>query len=325
MRVGPDHDRCAPRNSALIIGAPARAGGAPTTCETMPSPTSHGYISQRLRLHYFDWGNAGAPPLVLVHGGRDHARSWDRVAEQLCGSWHVIAPDLRGHGDSQWSLDGSYTMAGYLYDLAQLVERRALAPVSLVGHSLGGNIATRYAGIYPDKVRRLVSIEGLGPSPKVLAERGAKSMAERLRDWIESQRGLAGRMPRRYATMEDAVARMQAANKHLSLEQARHLTRYGVDQNEDGTFSWKFDPYLHVFPPIDLAVADIEALWARVACPTLLVYGKESWASNPQEDGRARHFKNARVVMVEKAGHWVHHDRTDFFVDLVRGFLHDTA
>jgi pimeloyl-ACP methyl ester carboxylesterase len=291
----------------------------------MPSPTSHSYISQRLRLHYFDWGNAGAPPLVLLHGGRDHARSWDWVAGSLCESFHVITPDLRGHGDSQWSLDGSYTLAGCLYDLAQLVHRLNVAPVALIGHSLGGNIATRYAGIYPDEVRRLVSIEGLGPSPKVLAERAAKPVAERLRGWIEAQRGLAGRMPRRYATIEDAVLRMQAANKHLSLEQARHLTRYGVNQNEDGTYSWKFDPYLHVFPPIDLATAEIETLWAGVACPTLLVYGRESWASNPQEDGRARHFKNARVVMVEKAGHWVHHDRTDFFVDLVREFLQGAA
>jgi pimeloyl-ACP methyl ester carboxylesterase len=289
----------------------------------MPSPTSHSYISQRLRLHYVDWGNDDAPPLVLVHGGRDHARSWDWVAERLCDRWHVIAPDLRGHGDSQWSLDGGYTMAGYLYDLAQLAHRRTLAPVALIGHSLGGNIATRYTGLYPDKVKRLVSIEGLGPSPKILAERAAKPMAARLRDWIEAQRNLAGRVPRRYATIEDAVSRMQAANKHLSLEQARHLTRYGANQNEDGTYSWKFDPYLHVFPPIDLATTDIEALWAAVACPTLLVYGKESWASNPAKDGRARHFRNARVVMVEKAGHWVHHDRTDFFVDLVREFLED--
>ena len=70
-------------------------------------------------------------------------------------------------------------------------------------------------------------------------------------------------------------------------------------------------------------MAEIERLWADVTCPTLLVYGKESWASNPQEDGRARHFKNARVVMVDKAGHWVHHDRTDFFVDTVQEFLEE--
>ena len=287
----------------------------------MQSPTSRTYTSQRLRLHYFDWGNPDAPPLVLVHGGRDHARNWDWVAGRLRDRWHIITPDLRGHGDSQWSQDGNYGMTGYIYDLAQLVHQRGLAPVTLIGHSLGGNIATRYAGIYPDKVQSLVSIEGLGPSPKAMAERLAKPMAERLRAWIEAQRGLAGRLPRRYGSIEDAVVRMREANKHLSIEQARHLTRYGVNQNEDGTYSWKFDPYLHVFPPVDLSVAEIERLWANVTCPTLLVYGKESWASNPQEDGRARHFKNARVVVVEDAGHWVHHDQTDFFIKTVREFL----
>jgi len=287
----------------------------------MQSPTSHTYISQRLRLHYSDWGNPDAPPLVLMHGGRDHSRNWDWVAGRLRDRWHIITPDLRGHGDSQWSIDGTYNMPGYIYDLAQLIHQRGLAPATLIGHSLGGNIATRYAGIYPERVNRLVCIEGLGASPKTLAERAATPMAERMRTWIEAQRGLAGRLPRRYPSIEDAVARMQEVNKHLSLEQARHLTRYGVNQNEDGTFSWKFDPYLHVFPPVDLPVAEIEALWARIACPTLLVYGKESWASNPQQDGRARHFQNARVVLVDKAGHWVHHDRTEFFVETVREFL----
>lgn len=287
----------------------------------MHSPTSQAYISQRLRLHYYDWGNPDAPPLVLIHGGRDHARSWDWVAARLRTRWHIIAPDLRGHGDSQWSQDGGYGMPGYIYDLAQLVHQRRLAPVTLIGHSLGGNIATRYAAIHPEKVRRLVSIEGLGPSPKILAERAGKPLAERMRAWIEAQRNLAARLPRRYGSIEDARARMQEANKRLSLAQARHLTDHGVNQNEDGTYSWKFDPYLHVFPPTDWSPVEIEELWARVACPTLLVYGKESWASNPAEDGRARHFTDARVVLVEKAGHWVHHDQTDVFVAAVSSFI----
>jgi pimeloyl-ACP methyl ester carboxylesterase len=289
--------------------------------QQIQSPISHTYISQRLRLNYCDWGNPDAPPLVLIHGGRDHSRNWDWVAARLRERWHVIAPDLRGHGDSQWSPDGGYNMPAYLYDLAQLVHQRGLAPVTLIGHSLGGNIAIRYAALYPEKVRRVVSIEGLGPSPKAIAERDAKPLAERLRAWIEARRGLAARQPRRYASIEDAVTRMQEANKHLSIEQARHLTRYGVNQNEDGTYGWKFDPYLHVFPPVDLPQIEIERLWAAVTCPTLLVYGQESWASNPAEDGRARHFRDARVVLVEKAGHWVHHDQIEFFVAAVREFL----
>ena len=92
--------------------------GAPISDLQGPGPTSRVFFSQRLRLHYVDWGNAGAPPLVLLHGGRDHCRNWDWVAEELRKDWHIIAPDLRGHGDSQWSPDGSYTMAGFLYDLA---------------------------------------------------------------------------------------------------------------------------------------------------------------------------------------------------------------
>jgi pimeloyl-ACP methyl ester carboxylesterase len=287
----------------------------------MAGPTSRIYFSQRLRLHYVDWGNLDAPPLLLVHGGRDHCRNWDWVAEELRRDWHIIAPDLRGHGDSQWSLDGTYTMAGYIYDLAQLVHQQELAPVTIVAHSLGGNIALRYAGIFPDKVKKLVAIEGLGPSPKILAERAKETIVERMHKWVDEQRGLSGRLPRRYPSIEDAFRRMQEENKHLSPEQARHLTQHGVNQNEDGSYSWKFDNYVRSWPPYDMTQQDQELLWASIACPTLLIYGKESWASNPLEDGRARHFKTAQVVSVERAGHWVHHDRLDEFLDLVRNFV----
>jgi len=146
-----------------------------------PGPTSRIYFSQRLRLHYVDWGNHSAPPLLLLHGGRDHCRNWDWIAADLRRDWHVIAPDLRGHGDSGWASDGTYTIAGYVYDLAQLIHQQQLAPVTIVAHSLGGHIALRFAGIYPDAVRKLVAIEGLGPAPKLLAERAQKTIIERMR------------------------------------------------------------------------------------------------------------------------------------------------
>ncbi len=108
----------------------------------MPGPTSHTFFSQRLRLHYVDWGNSTKPPMVMLHGGRDHCRNWDWAAEALRDDWHILAPDLRGHGDSAWSSDGSYTIAGYIYDLAQLVHQQHLAPVTIIAHSLGGQIAS---------------------------------------------------------------------------------------------------------------------------------------------------------------------------------------
>ncbi len=291
-----------------------------------PGPTSHTFFSQRLRQHYVDWGSRDRPPLLLVHGGRDHCRNWDWVAEALRDEWHIIAPDLRGHGDSQWSTDGSYTLAGYVYDLAQLVHQQRLAPVTIIAHSLGGVVALRYAGIYPQTVTRLVAVEGLGPPPVKLAERAARPIDQRMDDWIREQRGLAGRLPRRYASIEDAFKRMQEENPHLTAEQARHLTVHGISQNEDGTYTWKFDNYVRSWLPYDMSSRDIHHLWARIACPTLLLHGRESrWAGDPATDGRAAHFRQARVVGLEGAGHWLHHDRLDEFLRLVRTFLAESS
>ena len=285
------------------------------------SPSSHSYFSQRLRLHYVDWGNPDAPPLVLVHGGRDHCRNWDWLAQRLCDEWHVIAPDLRGHGDSEHVSDGNYRSANFVYDLAQLIDQQQLAPVTLVAHSLGGSIALRYCGLYPDQVRRVVAIEGLGPSPAMLAKAAEKTFSERMRDWIDDQRRLAARQLRRYATIDEAIARMQAANTHLTAEQARHLTVHGVNQNEDGSYSWKFDNYVRSWPPYDMPHTEVQQLWRQISCPTMLVYGAESWASSPAEDGRLEHFQNARLEVIEKASHWVHHDQLDQFTNLLDDFL----
>jgi pimeloyl-ACP methyl ester carboxylesterase len=286
-----------------------------------PIPTSRYYDSARLRLHYVDWGNPAGPPLVLLHGGRDHCRNWDWVAQALRDEWHVIAPDLRGHGDSAWSPDGAYAMAAYVYDLAQLVHQEMLAPLTIVGHSLGGNIALRFAGLYPEDVLKLVAIEGLGASPKVLAERGQLDIAARTRAWIDAQRALADRQRHRYASMEAALVRMQEENRHLSPAQARHLTVHGATQNEDGSYSWKFDNYVRLIQPNDMTTAELHTLWSRITCPTLLVCGKESWVSNPAVDGRAQYFRNARVKVFERAGHWVHHDNLQGFVTELRSFL----
>ena len=114
---------------------------------------------------------------------------------------------------------------------------------------------------------------------------------------------------------------MQDENPHLSPEHARHLTVHGVSQNEDGTYSWKFDNYVRAFSPAGFTPAESQHFWSRITCPTLLIRGTESWASDPLKDGRAEHFQNAQVVNIENAGHWVHHDQLSEFLELVEGFL----
>ena len=284
-------------------------------------PTSHTYFSQRLRLHYVNWGNDHGKRLLLVHGGMDHCRNWDWVAQELRSRYHIIAPDLRGHGDSQWMLGGSYGMPDFIYDIAQLVHQTKHTPTHIIAHSLGGAIALRYAGLYPENVEKLVVIEGLGLSPKMEAEIAAKSSDDRLRDWVETCRKISSRTPRRYKTLDEAHLRMQEENPHLRPDQARHLTIHGANQNEDGTYSWKFDNYVRAWPPFGMPDEAVHKLWSNITCPTLLIRGTESWASDPNEDGRANHFQNATVASVDNAGHWVHHDQLDVFMGLINDFF----
>lgn len=284
-------------------------------------PTSHVYYSQRLRLHYVDWGNEGAPPLLLVHGNRDHCRNWDWMAEALRSDYHVIAPDLRGHGDSQWVIGGTYPLVDYVYDIAQLIHQKKLAPLTIIAHSLGGNIAMQYAGIYPESVKRLVSIEGFGPPMAWIAARSKRKAEQRMLDWIGQLRELAGREPRKYPNIDEAVARMREANPFLSEAQARHLTSHGVNQNEDGTYSWKFDNYVRAHSPYVFNETEMAELWGKIACPTLLIRGTESWAGDPTRDGRSAYLKDVEMVSIEKAGHWVHHDQLPQVLAAVRAFL----
>lgn len=284
-------------------------------------PSSQTYFSQRLRLHYADWGNPDAPPLILVHGGEDHCRSWDWVASELQSDWHVIAPDLRGHGDSQWTADGNYPIMNFVYDLSQLVEQFGYDQVTIVSHSLGGNTALRYAGLYPEKVRKIVAIEGLGPSPKMIEERNATPVHEHWRKWYADKRAKATRKHREYDSFEEALSRMHAENSYLTAGQARHLCEHAVIRNENGTYSWKFDPHIRIWPILDIPPEHMHALWERITCPTLLCWGEKSWASDPEVDGRMELFQNARLAKFADAGHWLHHDQFDRFMAELKGFL----
>jgi len=285
-------------------------------------PNSHIYFSQRLRLHYVDWGNPDGPPMLLIHGGRDHCRNWDWVAERFAKDYHIIAPDLRGHGDSQWEASGNYTQISYVYDIAQLLQQKSMNDVTVIGHSLGGAIALMYTALFPERVKKLVAIEGMGPSPSLAAKQAEISINDRVRSWVDDMRKLSGRLPRRYDTLDDAFKRMRDENPHLSEEQARHLTLHGANQNEDGTYSWKFDNYVRVFSMSGLPNEEVKKMYGEISCPILLMRGEESWASDPVADGRTQCFNcPIEYQSFANAGHWVHHDQLDGFVDRVSEFL----
>jgi len=257
----------------------------------------------------------------MVHGGRDHCRNWDWVAQALKDEYHIIAPDLRGHGDSQWAIGGSYALADFVYDIHQLLRQKTSGPVSVLSHSMGGAISLLYAGTFPETVSHLVVIEGIIMSASEFQKIRNKPLRQRMAGWIEQLHELSGRTPRKYKSLDEALQRMRDENPHLSLEQARHLTIHGVNQNEDGTYSWKFDNYVRAFAPYGFSADEITSLWSEIACPTLLVHGADSWLPQPQDNGSLDYFKNATAATVPNAGHWVHHDRLNDFLALVRPFL----
>ena len=194
-------------------------------------PTQHFFESQRLRLSYWAWGNEDAQPLILLHGGRDHARSWDGLAEAFAADHYVVAPDLRGHGESAWSPGSEYTTSQYAVDLLTLVERFE-RPVRVVCHSFGGQITFIAAGTYPGRFASIVAIEGRVAG---LFEEPQPMDPERFRAYVEQRRSLETRQVRRYPDLESAIRRVQEMNPRLSPEQARHIAVHAV--REDGTSS----------------------------------------------------------------------------------------
>jgi len=285
-------------------------------------PTSHTYISQRLKLHYVDWGNSEAPPLLLLHGGRDHCRSWDWVAQELSRDWHVICPDLRGHGDSEWCQNGDYNRTNYIYDLAQLIHQKQLAPINLVAHSMGGIIATCYTGLFPEYVRKLALIDGIGFSSGYQDELDQEPIKDRLHRWIDQRRELSARLPHRYDSLAAAMNRMQAANSYLSAEQLKHLTEHAVSQNEDGSFSWKFDHYVRLLPPLLFSKEQLHEMFASIDCPVQVFWGKDSFLPVPDPNSwQFQTLNDVQMTVYDNAGHWLQHDQTDRFIGDLKAFL----
>ncbi len=282
----------------------------------MSQPESRYYDSQRLKLHYVVWGDEGKPPVILIHGGRDHCRNWDAVSLALLDRYTIYAPDLRGHGDSAPALGGMYSLPEFVLDIATLVANLGTGPVTIIGHSLGGAIALQYAGTFPERVTKVVAIEGLGPP--VIEPQPAHL---RMRRWIDHMHEMESRQPRRYASLEEATRRMMEANPRLRPEIARHLTAHGTRRNDDGALLWKFDNYVRIRSPYEFNLKDAQDIWSRIRAPVLLIQGRESWAPDPEKSGRVATIPDYRSAVIQDAGHWVHHDQLDRFLEVITEFL----
>lgn len=285
------------------------------------SPTQRRFFSGRMPLQYTDWGNEDAPLLILIHGSRDHARSWDWTAGALQRDWHIVAPDLRGHGNSAWSSDGRYDFAAFLSDLAALFDTLGDRRATIVAHSLGAHIALRFAAIFPDKVERLVAVEAVGSPIEEEAAWNNGAVDDHLREWLTDRARVAASARRMLSSTEEAAERLRIRNPDLGAARTYHLARHGLERG-DGGWHWKHDPYMAIRPFPDMSDDEAFALMRRVDCPTLLLYGDKSWRSSVPER-LIEAMGHAQVMRFAQGGHWLHHDCFDAFLAAVRAFIHD--
>ncbi len=281
-------------------------------------PERRSYTSQRLNLNYVCWGDESNPAFILIHGTRDHARSWDRTARALLDRFWVVAVDLRGHGDSDWAIGGDYSIIDYALDIHALSEHLGRDTYTVMGHSLGGGVALEFAGACPERVSKLITLEGLGGLG--WRDDARRPAHVRMRNWMENMQRMEDRQPHVYPSIEDAVERMVARNSHLTAELARHLAVEGVREVEGG-FVWKFDNYTHAGSPYEFNMEDARDLWNQIRCPILVLYGDESWGKRFPDGLDLSAFHDYRLVKVEHSGHWVHHDQFEVMMSHINEFL----
>ena len=258
-----------------------------------------------LDLHYLDWGTAGRPPLVCLHGITQTAHSWDEVAPALARTHHVRALDQRGHGDSSWASDGDYRIATQNRDVEAFVGSVVAAPTVLVALSMGGLVAMTLAARVPDLVRALVVVD---VAPEVKREG-----VENIRSFVAATDELD--------TFEDFVQRAHAFNPRRSLDNIRDRLRHNLKQLPNGRWTWKYDPMLRNPSRLGESLGDLWKEIEKIRCPVLVVRGGESDVLDPAVATRFGGIVGAEVRTVAGAGHSVMGDNPTGFLAAVEPFL----
>ncbi len=291
-----------------------------------PAARSHVVDVRGLDYHVLEWGEASAPPMLLLHGWMDVGASFQFMVEAFEKPWRLIAPDWQGFGRTAWRADG-YWFADYVADLEALLN--ALVPgerAHLVGHSLGANVAMIYAGARPERVRSVVALDGFGLPREEAAKAPAKMAA-----WLDSLAHPPTLAP--YESLDAVAARLMRNNPRLAPDKAAFLAGEWAEALPDGGARLRADPR-HKMPfPSVYRMEEVEALWAAIEAPVLWVAAADSfiprWLAGSGEgesdagDEVARRcatVPGATLVTVADAGHMLHHDQPREVARIVEQF-----
>lgn len=272
-----------------------------------------------LNYQVYRWGEPEGEVIFLIHGLADTGMSFQFVADAMPDDWCLIAPDLRGFGDSQWNPQG-YWFPDYLADLDVLIEHFCpTKPARLVGHSMGGNIVTLYAGIFPERISHVASLDQFG-----LPDSDPKDAPTRYAEWIRQWR-----TPQKNALYDDIaymVHRLKSLAPYLPDDRARFLAEYWVNKTKNGKFISKIDPGHKRINPILYHRQETKACWRSITAKSLLVLGDESsLVKHYAESGLGEDFKTCfeglEEAVIKQCGHMLHLDQPEELARLLDEFL----
>ena len=288
----------------------------------MSEPRHKTVDSLGLPIHCLEWGEPNGDLLVLVHGFLDLAFSWTPFVAELQRRatqplW-IVAPDCRGHGDSGWvGVGGYYHFPDYVLDLDCVLQSLGVKSCKLIGHSMGGTISLLYAGTYPERVSKLVLIEGVGPVGMNFADAPL-----RMAQWIGEIRQRGRHHFREYSSVEAGAGQLRQTNPRLQDTFARSLAQAAMRQTTGGKWVWKFDPLHRTASPQPFYAAQAVEFLRRINCPVVIVDGKQSHQTT-RTDKQPRYdaIDERRQIAIEGAGHMVHQDNPAALVDSLLDFL----
>lgn len=262
-------------------------------------PLERDLVANGLRHRVLEWDGGGRGTVLCLHGFLDSAWAWMEVAPALArAGHHVVAPDLRGFGESERvGAGGYYYFTDYLLDAADLAAALRRDRLSVVGHSMGGSIAAQYAASFPGAVERVAMLESIEFDPP------PEPPPQRVATWAAAVRRARGRPARVFASLEEAAARIRELDPRCPPATARALAERGT-RAVDGGWSFKHDP-LHITPsPFPFDLERVKSFWSALDCPVLLVQGAETELPLPGDlDERVACFRRARREVVAGAGH----------------------
>jgi len=294
--------------------------------DEFPRPDRATFLEvNRTRLRAWGWGDPAAPPVVLVHGAYDHGRTWDGFAPRLVElGFHVVAIDVRGHGDSGRLSSGMVWNACTidLCELARVLAPGPDVPIGMIGHSMGGGQTLTAAATTPERFAWLVNLDGLGPPADGFVRENPVEVATRCLDEIDR---FVGQPPRPWASRDDLADRRGAINIRLPRPFLEHLVEHGTREVEGG-FVWKWDPAFRTGVHADgFSLDSILAQYRHITAPALVLVSSEedAWTEVHDEEAERRvaMLSDGRLESVPGAGHYVHVEQPGFVLDRITRFL----